>query len=59
MFILIKCANGSYRVRKKAAIKDIYVCNMSGKTIISFYGKGLTTIVIDESPEAFFKYHKL
>jgi hypothetical protein len=59
MFVLIECADGTKRVRKKAAIKDVYLCSVTLKTMISFYGKDLCPLKSKLNVEDFFTYHEL
>lgn len=59
MFILIETLDGRKRVRKKAAVKDVYFCETMKCTIITFYGKDLCQLKSKLSVEDFFNRHGL
>jgi len=56
MHLLIKDVNGKYRVRKRAAVRDVYE-DTNGKTIVCFMTAKDTPIRISETPEDFFNIY--
>lgn len=59
MFILIDTKSGRKRMRKKAAIKDVYFCEIEKCVMITFYGKNLCPLKSILGVEEFYNKHCL